>query len=402
MAAANLVKHLIPSVVVLGLRRLFGASQRRARAAEAAGQYREAARLYAEAGALPEAANALLFFAGKAPTLRERAEAYEDALRFLEEGSPRRSDVEVQLGLARVEDARTRGTGSAEERRVLAEAAARLEANGREADAATAYELLGRTEDLARCLEKTGDIERLETLLDAGQRKDSRARTLRSALSEYELAMEVGQRLEARTALRTALAEAPDEAQLAELLRKLEARLPAPGRVELLVAGRKVVLVGALPAALGRDAELTVRGASVSRRHTEIARDGRGALVVRDLGSRNGTLVSGVPLGAALALGAEVTLGLGEDVSVRLVPERAHVLVEVERGPDRGARFVVGEGALRVPGARASLSFPDGRAWLEPDEGTSILLGARACTRAIALLRGDVLEVAGVTVEVPA
>lgn len=386
---------------MLGLRKLFGRSHRRARAAEAAGKYREAAQLYAEAGAPEEAAAALLFLAARAATLQERADAYEDALRFLPENSDRRAAVEVQIGLARVEDARNRGTGSAEDRRILAEAAARLEANGRESDAATAYELLGRTEDLARCLEKAGDIERLEALLDAGQRKDSRARVLRNAVAEYDLAMAVGQRLEARAALRRAFAEAPDDAPIADLLRRLEARLLQPGRVELIIAGRKVGLVGTLPAALGRDAELTVRGASVSRRHAEIARDASGALVLRDLGSRNGTLVAGLPIGAPIALVDETIFGLGEDVTVRFTPNAGFVLVDVERGPDRGARFVVGEGALHLPGMRASVSFVDGHAWLAPDEGVSIGLGARACVRPIVLLRGDRVDVAGVTVEVP-
>lgn len=386
---------------MLGLRKLFGRSHRRARVAEAAGKYREAAQLYAEADAPEEAAAALMFLAARASTLQERADAYEDALRFLPEQSDRRGAVEVQIGLARVQDARNRGTASAEDRRILAEAAARLEANGRESDAATAYELLGRTEDLARCLEKAGDIERLEALLDAVQRKDSRARVLRSAVAEYELGMAVGQRLEARAALRKALAEAPDDAPVADLLRRLEARLLQPGRVELVIAGRKVVLVGTLPAALGRDAELTVRGASVSRRHAEIARDAAGALVLRDLGSRNGTLVAGLPIGAPLALVDEVSFGLGEDVTVRFTPNAGSVLVDVERGPDRGARFVVGEGALRLPGMRASVSFVDGHAWLAPDEGVSIGLGGRACVMPIVLLRGDRVDVAGVTVEVP-
>ena len=387
---------------VLGLRRLFGRSHRRARAAEAAGNYREAAQLYAEGGAPNEAAAALLFLAARAGTLAERAEAYEDALRFLPADSERRPEVEIQIGLARVEDARNRGTGSAEDRRVLAEAAARLEANGREADAATAYELLGRNEDLARCLEKAGEIERLETLLDASQRKDTRERVLRSALSEYELAMEVGQRLEARNALRKALVEVPAEPQMLDLLRRLEARFPASNRVELVVSERKVTMLAILPAALGRDAEMTVRGASVSRRHAEISRVGSGELAVRDLGSRNGTLLSGLALGAPIQLSTEVAIGLGEDVTVRLVPDGGQVLVEVERGPDRGARFVVGEGALRIPGVAACVRFDEGHAWLVPDEGVAMRLGARVCVMPVVLLRADVVEIAGVSVEVPA
>ncbi len=383
------------------LRRLFSRGLRLARAAEAEGRYRDAARLHAESGALDAAAEALLFLAARAPTLRERADAYEDALRFLPEDAPRRAEVEVQLGLTRLEDARLRGPGHAEERRVLAEAAARLEARGRHADAAGAWELLGRAEDLARCLTAAGDIERLEVLLEGERRALSRERVVRAAVSEYELGVSLGQRLEARAALAGALADVPDDAALIALLRGLEARLVGGGAVTLCVGERTIGFVGTLPAGLGRDTEVRVRGASVSRRHAEIALADDGTLVVRDAGSRNGTLVAGLPLGAPLALDAPRTIGLGDDVAVRLAPAGGAIAVEVERGPDRGARYVVGAGALPIPGVRASVDFCEGFARVVADEAAALQLGERACRGPVVLLRGDVLRVDDVTFAVP-
>lgn len=385
-----------------GLRRLFSRASRLASAAEAEGRYRDAARLYAEAGEPRAAAEALLFLAGRAPSLRERADAYEDALRFLADDAARRAEVEVQLGMTRLEDARLHGLGNAEARRVLAEAAARLEAHARPAEAAAAWELLGREDDLARCLAAAGEVERLEALLSEGQRAEAQARTVRAAVAEYELATALGQRLEARAALLRALDATPAEPSLVALLRDLDARLVAGTSVTLHVGERACTFVGALPAGLGRDAEIRVRGASVSRRHAEIARDAAGAFVVRDAGSRNGTLVGGLPLGAPLALDVPRTIGLGDDVSVTLVPGDGVIDVEVERGPDRGARCHVGEGVIPIPGVRASVRFERGFAQVVPAGGVEFQLGARACRGAVVLLRGDELGIDGVTVSVPA
>lgn len=76
----------------------------------------------------------------------------------------------------------------------------------------------------------------------------------------------------------------------------------APAPLEL---GQRVVL--------GRDpqADLVLPSAKVSRRHAEIAR-GRDGVTVRDLDSKNGTRVGGVPVGSApiaLTLGTPVDVG---------------------------------------------------------------------------------------------
>lgn len=370
-------------------RRIFDPPYRRARAAEGAGDYRRAAALYAEAEMPEDAANALLFHAARVRTLEERLEAYHDALRWLPAGHPRRREVQARLGLAVLEDAQRRGARSAEEKRRLGDAAERLEKAGKHADAATAWELLGRTDDVARCLEAAGEVERLEELLDSTWAEEKRQLEVSRRVSDYEMAMKVGARLEARDALRQAAEIAPDDRSVADLLRRLEARLPEPRTLRLRVDDRAVCFVGELPAALGREASVVVRGASVSRRHAEIALS-EGALVVRDLDSRNGTLVRGLPIAGAVELAGETVVGLGDDVDVRVTPTGpAAVLLEVESGLDRGLRVVAGEGELRLPGLPCVVTFPDGHATLEADEGAELVLGAQTCALPVVLLDED-------------
>ncbi len=381
-------------------RRVFDVTYRRARAAEGAGDYRRAASLYAEADLPEDAANALLFHATRVRTLDERLAAYQDALRWLPDDHPRRAEVEGRMGSAVLEDAQQRGARSAEERGRLEDAARRLERAGRPSDAATAFELLGRAEDVARCLQDAGDVERLEKLLERTHEEESRERRLRRLVQDYELGMEVGARLEARAALRDAVALAPDDAALADLLRRLEDRLPAPGTLGLVVDGARVSFVGRLPAAIGRDADVVVRGASVSRRHTEIGLRG-GRLVVRDLDSRNGTLVRGLPIARELELSGATEIGLGDDVQVLVTPATpTSCLLEVRSGLDRGLRGVVGEGDLRIPALPFRVSFASGHATLAADPGVSLTLGTQPCALPVVLLSEDRLSLGAHTLEV--
>lgn len=336
-----------------------------------------------------EAANALLFHAARVRTLEERLAAYRDALRWLPADHPRRKEVQARFGLAVLEDAQRRGARSAEEKRRLADAAERLEKAGKPSDAATAWELLGRTDDVARCLEKAGEVERLEALLDTSWAEERRELDVRRRVDDYEMAMKVGARLEARTALREAVRLAPDDRAVADLLRRLEDRLPRPRSVRMRVDDRRVCFVGQLPATLGREADVVVRGASVSRRHAEIAMHD-GALVLRDLDSRNGTLVRGLPIAGAVELTGETVIGLGDDVRVAVTPAGpSSVLLEVEGGLDRDLRVVLGEGPLRVPGLPCTITFPEGHARLAADEGVELVLGAQPCAVGVVLLEED-------------
>lgn len=381
------------------LRRLISRSYRRARRAEAGGRYRDAAALYAEAGCAEEAANALLFAAARATDPDERLAAYHDALRWLPADHPRRLDVDARIGQAVLESAQRDGVSSVEERQRLRDAAARLERAGRDLEAATAYELLGQVEDAARCLQSAGEVERLEALLDESTRAEQLERAVRARVAEYEMAMSVGARLEAKAALEAGLAVAPRDAALADLLRRLEARRPRDRRVTLRLAERELLVVGQAEVVLGREGDVALRGASVSRAHAAVEVV-PGGLIVRDLGSRNGTLAHGVPIAGELRLTAEAEIGLGEDVLLRLEPRARGVAIAVVRGLDRGLACVAGAEPVGVPGLRAHLRFPSGWPTLHAEPGARVRLGAQEVAAPVALLRGDVLEVDGVKVEV--
>lgn len=384
------------------LKRIFDGRHRRARAAEGAGQWRRAAAIWAEADEPERAAEALIHLAERGGDLEDRLEAWHDALRWIpEDDEERREEVERKMALAVLEDARHRGAASAEEKRRLSQAAERLERLDRPAWAAEAYEILGRTEDQARCLEAAGEVEELEELLEQTSAQDQHTNRLRRLLSDYEMALKYGARLEARSALREAMRIAPDDRSVAELIRRLEARLPGPSRVSLSVEGRSVRFVGRLPAVIGRgEVDVPVRGTSVSRRHAEIAlRDG--ILVIRDLDSRNGTLIRGLPIRDAIELSGETEVGLGDDVSLTVTPSGPRgVTIEVLSGFDRGQRIVLGEGDLRFGSLAAAVRFQEGWAVLEADPGVALTLAGQTCALPVHLLVEDRLVVGELPVEV--
>ena len=383
------------------LKRMFDGRHRRARAAEGAGQWRRAAALWAEAGDLPRAAEALLHLASRGGSLETRLEAWHDALRFISDDE-KRGEVEAKMGLAVLEDARLRGATSAEEKRRLADAALRLERADHGSDAADAYAILGRSEDQARCLEAAGEIEKLEALLEKTGKKDEHQGALRRLLSDHDMALKYGARLEARAALREASRLAPEDRSVAELLRRLEGRMPPPSRVSLALDGRRVSLVGRLPAVLGRtDCDVPLRGTSVSRRHAEIALAGD-KLVLRDLESRNGTLVRGLPIASAIELSGATEVGLGDDVTLAIAPRGRTVTIDVKSGLDRGERVVLGDGELRADGLSATIRFDQGWAVLRADPGVDLTLDGQTCALPVHLLEGDRLRVGGVEVEVVA
>jgi tetratricopeptide (TPR) repeat protein len=390
------------------LKRMFDARHRRARAAEASGRWREAAAMWAEADEPMNAASALLHLADRGGDLEGRLEAWHDALAFVpEDDFEVRDEVERKMAFAVLADARLRGAAGGEEKRRLEDAAERLERCDRPADAAEAYALLGRTEDQARALEAAGEVEKLETLLEKTNAKDTRDTELRSHLSSYEMALKYGARLEARQSLREASRIAAGERSVAELLRRLESRLPPASRVRMKVNGKSAAFVGRLPAVLGRgDVDVPIRGTSVSRAHCEIAlretARGDGVLVLRDLDSRNGTLVRGLPIRGEIELLGESEIGLGDDVSLHVAvqPGARGVLIDVLSGFDRGERIVLGEGDLRLEGLPACVRFEQGWAVLAADPGVELTLEGQPCALPVHLLLEDRLTVGGVRVEV--
>jgi two-component system NtrC family response regulator len=99
--------------------------------------------------------------------------------------------------------------------------------------------------------------------------------------------------------------------------------------------------LGAEPVALGRvpPAPIAIAHATVSRRHAEVTAGAAGDHVIRDLGSRHGTLVDGAAIGAAphrLADGSVVRIG--------------DVLMVYEREPDDAAATADAADHVALPG----------------------------------------------------
>lgn len=383
------------------LRLLLNGSYRSARRAEGAGQYRRAAALYAEADAPEDAANALLLHAARSEILEDRIAAWRDALRWLPADHPRRAEVQTRIGRTVLEDARLRGVLGRADRERVTDAARRLERAGQWRDAAAAWELLEATDEVARCLEQAGDVERLERLLETRGAREGRERRVRKLVNDYEMDMRTGARLDARRALREALGETPEDESLVQTLRRLEARLPEPGRVELDVDGRRILIVARTPAVVGRaDADVALRGASVSRRHTALEREGD-ELVIRDLGSRNGTHVEGVPVEGELRAHGPTRIGLGDDVLLEVTPaSKASVHLVVDRGIDRGWEVWIGEPVESPAELPARFTFPEGQATVTGHPGCEVWLSSQRCVAPVTLLEGDVLTVGDRRVEV--
>ncbi|MCC7536577.1 MAG: FHA domain-containing protein [Deltaproteobacteria bacterium] len=390
----------------MGIGRILSGAFRRARAAEKRGELREAARGYLEAGEPALAAAALVGEAERSPSFEAKLTALLEARRVAPEDGLRR-ELDVRLGRLVLRDSTLRGALSAEERRRLAEAAERLEAAGEMRDAADAWQLLGRTQELLRCLEAAGDIERLEPLLDAEAEKSRAALKVRSLLADHRVHRASGERTKALALLREAARVAPDDASIRDMVREMEGRVLVGQVVRLRVADRDVVVVGKLPLVLGRgDADVAVRGASVSRRHAEIGVDGD-QLLVRDLASRNGTLIGGVPVRGEVRLGGRVLVGLGDDSAVECQAGRASdgrpfVHVEVARGLDRGMRVLACAGRVPLPDTQAELAFENGPALVAVRPA---LLSLRVedeelGVARVELLRGDVVRVGDKRVEV--
>jgi hypothetical protein len=378
---------------------LGGGRLRRARALEASGDYRGAASVYAELSMFVEASKCLVHEGEKAPTLEARLGAWLDAARVLPEKEvDALREVDTRIGRAVVEHLRPTGVAGNAEKRQLTDAAERLERAEQWRDAADAWELLGRADDLARCLELGGEVERLERVLTEQNESDAKGDRIRRLLSEHDLALSLGQRAAARQALLEASRLAPSDAGIATTLRRLEERAVRGGVLRLSLGARTLRVVGKLPVVLGRaEADVALRGGSVSRRHAEVAREGE-EFVLRDLGSRNGTLVAGVLLSRAMPIAGPLEVGLGDDVAVRLTPSGTTLEIEVVRGLDRGEVVLVGQGSVELHELGVGVRFEPDRTVIEARLERP-MFGERALSE-VELLRGDVLTIGGQRVEV--
>jgi hypothetical protein len=192
------------------------------------------------------------------------------------------------------------------------------------------------------------------------------------------------------------------------VLDALTADLISGGKVELRPRGGDAVIVSVRPlVALGRDAvcDLPLRAGGVSRRHAEIA-VGADGFTIGDAGSRNGTLIGGLPVAGKVPLAGRGAVELGEDCRLEFEVIDGVAYLRVASGLDRGRRLVIGRPDqvidLAPAGLPCEVAFTAGAPWLGRPAGPFTLGDDRIGAGRVQLIVGDVLAWDGVTVDVSA
>jgi hypothetical protein len=376
----------------------FGGRARRAalaRKAELSGDLARAAVLYAEAAMLDESARVMILRGDGEPDPAKRLAHFTQAAATAAAGGEtaraakkKRAMLVLALG--------GEGAISAATRHDLDEAARDLEAIGDQESAAKAYARLGDVEGEARALQQAGDVDKLEFLLTMQGDKDRAARKRVDAHREVELLVASGRRREALAAAVAFAADAPEQASREAMTARAEqirGRRVAGPTVRLSLRGRALTLVLGDEIVVGRtEGALQIASNAVSRRHLAIARDGD-AIVLRDLGSRNGTHLRGLALGGAVTVGDGIDLRLGKEVPLRIAPTSAIAgAVEIDLAGDRYVA-PLGDAPLGVGTWKLELA-PDGWVELVTEPTTPALIGGVQLVTRTTLLVGDAIATA--------
>jgi hypothetical protein len=345
-----------------------------ARRLEAAGRTEQAFAEYLALGAEEDALRVALLGA-------ELAEQPEQRLRFLTQAEGLASGEQAQsIRLRRVRLCIDLVKGGSlrllsRELRELGETCQEL---GASELAAEAFALSGDRDAQADALVRAGSVEQLEDMLTSEAERARNERRTAERLRQVEDLVSTGSRREA-----LALCSSP-AAELSAVSRRLMlTRLMGP-RAHIVIDGVALDVVFGTRVTIGRTATLSVAAPSLSREHLVIERTPRG-IEVRDLGSRNGTRIAGVPIRDALPLTAPVTLELARDVSVVVEPWTTGAKLNIA-----GQMCLAPFGALAA-GPWQLEAAPDG--WIElvsRPEQPSYLGRIRADTR-IQLCFGDLV-----------
>jgi len=370
--------------------RLFGKSGARdAKRAELRGELEKAAELYGIAGEPEEAARVMILRGDAETDARARMKHYTQAVATAPEGSAIRDDARKKRAALLV--AQFGGSALSESaKRELRGAAGELLVLGDATHAAEAYKLAGDAEGQAKALAQAGDVESLEELLSEQQKKERAERERQNVHGDVEMLASSGRRREALAAAEKWLAS-HDDASLRDRAAMLKARRVSGPVVRVRVRGKDTSLALGDDLVIGRtEGTLHVASQAVSRQHLRVVREGE-SIVVRDLGSRNGTQLRGMNLVGAVPVpdsgGLELTLG--KEVRVRI--ERSSILDEAIAIELGGETYVAPLGRARVPGLAWELSSGDG-GWVDlacagaPPYAGDVRLGER-----VNLLAGDVL-----------
>ncbi|MBA2538624.1 MAG: FHA domain-containing protein, partial [Deltaproteobacteria bacterium] len=330
-----------------------------------------------------------------------------DAMRWAGEDPQLCKQAAAALGRALWDAAKAEGIATERDRTRVREAADLLVTGDEHGLAGEALGAIGDHLSAANAYSAGGLVERMEVALSKDDDLASKQRDEKTAFADYETSMRVGRRDEARTELVRAVAAAAHAGEYRRKLDHLDTALLTAGKLELRRRGKPLIVAcAAQKLVLGRDqlCDLTLRAGGVSRQHAEIDRDD-GHFILRDLDSRNGTSVAGLPLAGRVPLVGAGRFGLGDECNLDFEMEDARLIVKVANGLDRGVALIAGdEGAklsLAPLGLGLDLVFQRGRP----------LLGRGSCREVafnheplgdvrVQLIRGDRIVADGDEIEV--
>jgi hypothetical protein len=361
------------------MRRLFSADHRAAVAAEAAGDVELAAERYALAGDHAGAVRMHLARAARAPTRLGELAALRDAMRWAGEDPALRKQAAAALGKALWDAVRAEGIATERDRAKVREAAELLVTGENHALAGEALETIHDHLAAANAYSAGGLVERMEAALAKDDAVLHAVHEETDAFAGYQTAMRVGRRDEARGEIVRAVgAAASSAAEYRRLLDQLDTAMLTAGKVELRRRGKPLIVACAAPRiVLGRDplCDLTLRAGGVSRQHAEIERTGDGFLL-RDLDSRNGTSLAGLPLAGRVPLVTGGQFGLGEECAIDFEVAGGVLLLRVRGGLDRGVALIAGTEGQRLElaplGLPLEVIFQRGRPLLGRGSGRAV------------------------------
>jgi len=324
---------------------MFSADYRAAVAAEAAGNVDLAAERYALAGEHEGAVRMHLARAARAGTRQAEIAALRDALRWAGDVPELKKRASRALGRALWENIKAEGIATERDRAKVREAADMLVAGDDHTTAGEALEAIGDHQAAALAYSAGGLVEKMESALSKEDQLYLRAREETDGFAAYQTNMRVGRRDDARAELARAIGAAEQAGDYRRMLDQLDTALLTAGKVELKRRGKPVLVAcAAQKIVLGRDplCDLALRAGGVSRQHAEIERLADATFHLRDLDSRNGTSVAGLPLVGKVPLAGSGRFGLGDECALDFETASTILTLRVTNGIDRGAALVAG------------------------------------------------------------
>ena len=389
------------------MKRMTSADYRAAVAAEAAGNVDLAAEKYALCGEHEGAVRMHLARAARAPTRIAELGALRDAMRWAGEEPALKRRAAAALGRALWEAAKAEGIATERDRNKVREAADLLVTGDDHHTAGEALESIGDHLAAANAYSAGGLVERMEGALAKDDAQQHRAREEADAFASYETHMRVGRRDDARVDLLRCIESAASAGEIRRLLDQLDTALLTAGKIEIKQRARPLIVAcAAHKIVLGRDqlCDLALRAGGVSRQHAEIDRVGAG-YQLRDLDSRNGTSIRGLPLVGKVPLAGTGRFSLGDDCAIDFEESAGLLVLRVHGGLDRGVALIAGDEGARLDllplGTPVDVVFQRGRPLLGRGHAKTVTFNGEPLGEVrVQLIRGDRITADGDEIDI--